>query len=118
MTLTGASRGILDVYTMTGLVLVSVASTCPLAFILVYNTLEMMSGDVEEAARVLGAGTVRVTWTITLPLALPAIVARLILMFLENIILYGVRALVAVAGRLQVMATQPFSCVTRARRLA
>ena len=109
MTLTGASRGLLDVYTMTGLVLVSVASTFPLAFILVYNTLEMMSGDVEEAARVLGAGTARVTWTITLPLALPAIVASLILMFLETIILYGVPAMIGVPARIYVLTTQLFS---------
>src|SRR5439155_40902 len=107
--LTGASRGLLDVYTMTGLVLVSVASTFPLAFILVYNTLEMMSGDVEEAARVLGAGTARVTWTITLPLALPAIVASLILMFLETIILYGVPAMIGVPARIYVLTTQLFS---------
>src|SRR2546425_564714 len=107
--LTGASRGMLDVYTMTGLVLVSVASTFPLAFILVYNTLELMSGDVEEAARVLGAGTARVTWTITLPLALPAIVASLILMFLETIILYGVPAMIGVPARIYVLTTQLFS---------
>jgi len=86
-----------------------VASTFPLAFILVYNTLEMMSGDVEEAARVLGAGTARVTWTITLPLALPAIVASLILMFLETIILYGVPAMIGVPARIYVLTTQLFS---------
>src|SRR5438093_10256766 len=107
--LTGASRGILDVYTMTGLVLVSVASTFPLAFLLVYNTLEMMSSDVEEAARVLGAGTARVTWTVTLPLALPAIVASVILMFLETIILYGVPAMIGVPARIYVLTTQLFS---------
>jgi len=106
---TGASHGVLDVYTMTGLVLVSVASTFPLAFILVYNTLEMMSSDVEEAARVLGAGTARVTWTVTLPLALPAIVASVILMFLETIILYGVPAMIGVPARIYVLTTQLFS---------
>src|SRR5207245_8943363 len=35
--LTGASRGMLDVYTMTGLVLVAVASTVPLAFSLAHH---------------------------------------------------------------------------------
>ena len=109
MAVTGAAKGILDVYTMTGLVLVSVASTFPLAFILVYNTLEMMSSDVEEAARVLGAGTSRVTWTVTLPLALPAVVASVILMFLETIILYGVPAMIGVPARIYVLTTQLFS---------
>jgi iron(III) transport system permease protein len=107
--LTGAAKGPLDVFTMPGLVLVSVASTFPLAFILIYNTLEMMSSDVEEAARVLGAGTARVTWTVTLPLALPAIVASLILMFLETIILYGVPAMIGVPARIYVITTQLFS---------
>lgn len=107
--LTGAEKGPLDVYTMPGLVLVSIASTFPLAFILVYNTLEMMSSDVEEAARVLGAGTARVTWTVTLPLALPALVASLILMFLETIILYGVPAMIGVPARIYVLTTQLFS---------
>lgn len=107
--LTGAAKGPLDVFTMAGLVLVSVASTFPLAFILIYNTLEMMSSDVEEAARVLGAGTARVTWTVTLPLALPAIVASVILMFLETIILYGVPAMIGVPARIYVITTQLFS---------
>jgi iron(III) transport system permease protein len=107
--LTGAPKGFLDVFTMPGLILVSVASTFPLAFILVYNTLEMMSSDVEEAARVLGAGTARVTWTVTLPLALPALVASVILMFLETIILYGVPAMIGVPARIYVLTTQLFS---------
>src|SRR5437879_8266302 len=68
-----------------------------------------MGGAAGKAARVAGAGPGRVTWTITLPLALPAIVACLILMFLETIILYGVPAMIGVPARIYVLTTQLFS---------
>src|SRR2546426_9656522 len=94
---------------MTAHLLASFASTFSLAFVHVHNTLEMMSSNVEDAARVLGAGTARVTWTVPLPLALPAIVASVILMFLETIILYGVPAMIGVPARIYVLTTQLFS---------
>ncbi len=109
MFLTGSGKGFINVYSMEGLVIVSVATVYPLAFIFMYNAFEMMDTEMEEAARVLGASGLRALFTITLPLARPAIVAGFIMMFLETIILYGAPAIIGVPARVYVITTQIWS---------
>ena len=60
----------------------------------------------EDAANILGAGNLRTTFTITLPLVLPAILGAFILVFLESIALFGSPALLALPGRFHVVTTQ------------
>lgn len=108
MALTGAESGLLNVFSFSGLVFVSLATVYPLAFLFMYNAFEMMDTEVEDAARVLGAGTGRIFLTVTLPLAWPALVAGFILMFLESLILYGVPAFIGVPARVYVITTQIF----------
>jgi iron(III) transport system permease protein len=60
----------------------------------------------EDAANILGAGTLRTTFRVTLPLVLPAIVGGLIISFLEAIALFGAPALIALPARFQVVSTQ------------
>ena len=60
----------------------------------------------EDAANILGAGTVRTTFRVTLPLVLPAIVGGLIISFLEAIALFGAPALIALPARFHVVSTQ------------
>ncbi|MCB1739808.1 MAG: iron ABC transporter permease [Gammaproteobacteria bacterium] len=107
--LTGASDPLINIFSMEGLVLVSLATVYPLAFLFMYNAFEMMDTEIEEAAQVSGAGKFRILWTITIPLAWPAIVAGFILMFLESLILYGVPAVIGVPSRVYVITTQLWS---------
>ncbi len=107
--LSGSGNGLINIFSMQGLIVVSLATVYPLAFLLIYNAFEMMDTEVEEVARVSGAGTWRVLLTITLPLAWPAIVAGFILMFLESLTLYGVPAVIGVPARVYVVTTQLFS---------
>lgn len=105
MFVTGSSKGFVNIYSMEGLAIVSVATVYPLAFIFLYNAFEMMDSEMEQAARVLGASGVRTVLTITLPLARPAIVAGFILMFLETIILYGAPAVIGIPSNIYVVTT-------------
>jgi iron(III) transport system permease protein len=109
MALTGASSGFINIFSMHGLVLVSLATVYPLAFLLMYNAFEMMDTDLEDAARVLGAGRLRILVTVTLPLARPALVAGFIMTFLEALILYGAPAFIGVPARIYVVTTQLWS---------
>jgi iron(III) transport system permease protein len=109
MALTGASSGFINIFSMHGLVLVSLATVYPLAFLLMYNAFEMMDTDMEDAARVLGAGRLRILVTVTLPLARPALVAGFIMTFLEALILYGAPAFIGVPARIYVVTTQLWS---------
>ena len=60
----------------------------------------------EDAANILGAGTLRTTLRITLPMVLPAILGGAIVTFLEAIALFGTPALIAIPARFNVVTTQ------------
>ena len=66
----------------------------------------MVSSEMEDAANILGAGTLRTTLRITLPLVLPAILGGAIITFLEAIALFGSPALIAMPARFNVVTTQ------------
>src|SRR3954469_23847736 len=106
MGLTGASHGIVNVYSMTGLIVVVAVTSFPYVFVFVNSALDLVSSEMEDAANVLGAGTLRTTFRVTLPLVLPAIVGGLIISFLEAIALFGAPALIALPARFQVVSTQ------------
>jgi iron(III) transport system permease protein len=104
--LTGADKGPFNIYTMTGLVLVTACYSFPYVFIFTKSALDLISSEMEDAANILGAGNLRTTLSITLPLALPAMLGAFILVFLEAIALFGSPALLALPGRFHVVTTQ------------
>jgi len=104
--LTGAEKGPFNIYSMPGLVLVIACYSFPYVFVFTKSALDLISSEMEDAANILGAGTLRTTLRITLPLALPAILGAYIVVFLEAIALFGSPALIALPGRFQVVTTQ------------
>jgi iron(III) transport system permease protein len=105
MWLTGAAAGPFNVYTKSGLVLVIACYSFPYMFVFTRAALDLISSEMEDAANTLGAGVVRTSTRVTLPLALPAILGAFIVVFLEAIALFGAPALIALPGRFQVMTT-------------
>ena len=99
-------RGLFDIYSLSGAIFVIALYSIPYTFSFVSATLELMSSELEDAATTLGSGTLRTTWQITLPLALPAILAGFLLSFLEAIELFGPPAFILIPARQQVMTTQ------------
>src|SRR3989440_2985928 len=106
MALSGAEHGIFNVYSMTGLIVVVAVTSFPYVFVFTSGALDLVSSEMEDAANILGAGTLRTTFRVTLPLVLPAIVGGLIISFLEAIALFGAPALIALPARFQVVSTQ------------
>lgn len=104
--LTGVEKGPFNIYSMTGLVLVTACYSFPYVFVFTKSALDLVSSEMEDAANILGCGNLRTTLSITLPLVLPAILAALILVFLEAIALFGSPALLALPGRFHVVTTQ------------
>jgi iron(III) transport system permease protein len=105
MRLTGAAAGPFNIYTMAGLVLVIACYSFPYMFVFTRSALDLISSEMEDAATTLGAGVLRTTLRVTLPLTLPAMMAAFIVAFLEAIALFGVPALIALPGRIQLMTT-------------
>ena len=104
--LTGADKGPFNIYSMAGLVLVTACYSFPYVFMFTKSALDLVSSEMEDAANILGAGTLRTMRSITLPLVLPALLGAFILVFLEAIALFGSPALLALPGRFHVVTTQ------------
>jgi iron(III) transport system permease protein len=106
MTVTGAQEGLFNIYSFEGLAFNIALYSFPYLFIFTSAALDVVSSEMEDAANILGAGTIRTTLRITLPLVLPAIMAGCIVTFLEAIALFGTPALIAIPARFNVVTTQ------------
>ena len=103
MALTGAPHGLFNIYSFGGLVLVTALYAFPYIFVFTADALERVSSEMEEAARILGAGTLRTILRVTLPLVTPAILGGAIVVFLDTVALFGTPAVIALPARIKVM---------------
>lgn len=71
----------INIYSMPGLIFVLGIFYAPYAFLLMHSSLSMMNADLEEAASVHGAPLRTMLRTVTLPLALPALLGSAVLVF-------------------------------------
>jgi iron(III) transport system permease protein len=104
--LTGADGPLVNIFSMTGLIFVTSLYTFPVVFIMTGAALTATPADLEDAARIAGAGRWHVLRDVTLPLAVPAIAGGFILAFLETLVLFGAPAMLAMPARFHVMTTQ------------
>lgn len=104
--LTGLEGAAFDIYSFEGLAFVIALYTFPYLFVFASGALDVVSSEMEDAANILGAGTLRTAVKVTLPLVLPALLAGLIVTFLETISLVGTPALIALPARINVITTQ------------
>jgi len=105
-TLTGSENALFNVFTMHGLIFVMALYSFPYAFSLVANVCDLISSDLEDAAIILGARKLRTAWTITLPLALPALVSGFIIAFLQALSLFGAPAILGLPAGIHTITTQ------------
>jgi iron(III) transport system permease protein len=103
---TGAEGALVNVFSMPGLIFVTSLYTFPVVFIMTGAALAATPADLEDAARIAGAGRLAVMRTVTLPLATPAILGGFMLTFLEALVLFGAPAMLAIPARFHVMTTQ------------
>ncbi len=106
MGLTGAQEGLFNIYSFEGLAFNIAVYSFPYIFIFTSAALELVSSEMEDAANILGAGVMRTTLRVTLPMVLPAILGGAIITFLEAIALFGSPALIAIPARFNVVTTQ------------
>ena len=106
MAVTGDTTGIINVFTLGGLILIMACHLFFFIFVFTSTALELVSSEMEDAANILGAGIVKTAFKITLPLVYPAILGGIIIVFLQSIALFGVPALIAIPARYPVVTTQ------------
>jgi iron(III) transport system permease protein len=108
-TLSGSTDVLINIYSMPGMVLVEGFLWSPLAFLLVGATLRNANPELEEAARVSGAGVWATIARVTMRLSLPAIMALAMLVFIRAIEAFEVPALVGLPGRISVLTTDIYT---------
>src|SRR5215831_15120816 len=109
--LTGAEADahIFNIYSLPGLIFVISCYTFPFVFVLVTNALDTMPGELEDASAILGAKAWTTARRITIPLALPALVAGALIAFLQAMTLFGSPAILALPAGFHTMTTKIWS---------
>ena len=106
--LTGSSR-LFDVFGLPGMIFIEGLLWSPLVFLLLGATLRNANPELEEAARMSGAKARHVFGRITFRLALPALLALTLLVFIRALESFEVPALVGSPGRVHVLATDIYN---------
>jgi iron(III) transport system permease protein len=107
--LTGADDPLFDIYSLTGLIFVISCYTFPFVFVLVANALDNMPGELEDASAILGGKAWTTARRVTIPLALPALVAGALIAFLQAMTLFGSPAILALPAGFHTMTTKIWS---------
>src|SRR5882762_3556770 len=109
--LTGAEMGdhIFNIYTLTGLIFVVSCYTFPYVFVLIANALDRIPGDLEDASSILGGRMWVTARRVTIPLALPALLAGALVAFLQAMTLFGSPAILALPAGFHTITTKIWS---------
>jgi iron(III) transport system permease protein len=98
-----------NIFSMKGMVLVTVLHTFPFVFLLARSALQSVDASYEEAAQTLGASKLRTALTITGPLVAPAVLSGTLLAFVNAIALFGSQAIIGLPGRVITLPTRIYS---------
>jgi iron(III) transport system permease protein len=109
--LTGAEMDayLLNIYTLPGLIFVISCYTFPYVFVLIANALDRIPGDLEDASSILGGRTWTTARRVTIPLAMPALLAGALVAFLQSMTLFGSPAILALPAGFHTMTTKIWS---------
>ena len=98
-----------NVFSMAGLVLVTVPHTFPFVYLLAASALASVDASMEESARMLGASRWRTARVVTAPLVAPAILSGALIAFVNAIALFGSQAIVGLPGRVFTLPTRIYA---------
>src|ERR1700755_846176 len=104
-----AGEHLFNIYSMTGIIFVISCYTFPFVFVLVANALDNMPGELEDASAILGGKAWTTARRVTIPLALPALVAGILIAFLQAMTLFGSPAILALPAGFHTMTTKIWS---------
>lgn len=106
--MTGQTGVLFNVNSMAGMILIEGFLWSPLVFLLLGSTFRAANADMEEAARMSGASVLDTLRRISLPLAMPSLLALALFVFIRAIGGFEVPALVGMPGRIYVLTTDVY----------
>lgn len=98
-----------NIFSMSGLVLVTALHTFPFVYLLASSALQSVDASYEEAAQILGASKLRTAISITMPLVAPAVLSGTLLSFVNGIALFGSQAIIGLPGRIVTLPTRIYA---------
>ena len=98
-----------NVFSMAGLVLVTLPHTFPFVYLLAASALESVDASMEESAQILGAGRWRTAASVTVPLVTPAVLSGALIAFVNAIALFGSQAIIGLPGRVFTLPTRIYA---------
>ena len=101
-----ADDALFNIYSLGGLIFVICCYTFPYVFVLVANALDRIPGELEDASSMLGGRTWTTARRVTIPLALPALLAGLLVAFLQALNLFGSPAILAIPAGFNTLTTK------------
>ena len=102
--LTGST--LLNIFSLSGMVLVESFLWIPIVFLLMATPFRSMDPSLEEAATTAGSSGWQVFQRVTLPLALPSLLAVLILTFIRSLEAFEIPALIGIPAGVEVLTTK------------
>jgi len=106
-------RNVVNIYSFWGMVWVQALEMVPLIYLLLSAAFQAMDPRLEEASTMTGAGNWRTLRRISLPLALPAVAAALLLLFVTAIETFEVPLLMGTRAGVRVYTTEIFYDTSR-----
>jgi iron(III) transport system permease protein len=97
---------VFNVFSMSGMILVEAFVWTPVVFLLMATPFRSMDPSLEEAALASGSSHWQVFRKVTLPLALPSVMAVLILTFVRSLEAFEIPALVGLPAGIEVLTTK------------
>lgn len=101
------------VYGLPGILIAQVLAFAPVTFLVLLSTLEAINPTLEEAARTLGAKSMKTFRTVTWPLLRPGLAAAFLLAFIESLADFGNP--IVLGGGYEVLSVKIFFAVVGAR---
>ena len=108
----GATGDVVDIYSPWGIAWVMALFEGTVAFVMIAAAMKSMDPSMEERARVLGAGKMRVALTITLPMILPGILSATIFVFAEMLSAFAAAFVLGIPARFVVVTTAIWQSVS------
>src|SRR6266545_4430826 len=105
----GQDEHLFNIYSLPGLIFVISCYTLPYVFVLVANSLDRIPGELEDASSILGGRAWTTARRVTIPLALPALLAGALVAFLQAMTLFGSPAILALPAGFHTMTTKIWS---------
>ena len=106
-------RNVVNIYSFWGMVWVQALEMVPLIYLLLSAAFQAMDPRLEEASTMTGAGNWRTLRRISLPLALPAVGAAMLLLFVTAIETFEVPLLMGTRAGVRVYTTEIFYDTSR-----